>query len=89
LKLELAFLPPYSPALAPIELVFGFIKSKIRASAKEEAVNFSKSTGIRYIQNALQELTAHVIKKVWLRMVKTAKEVIVGENMGEEEVSQD
>ena len=28
LKLKLYFLPPYSPSLAPIELMFGWIKKK-------------------------------------------------------------
>jgi transposase len=41
----MVYLPPYSPTLAPVEMIFGFIKSNIKKKYQSKSINFGKKEG--------------------------------------------
>ena len=43
LKLKASYSPPYSPKLAPVELFFNIIKSKIRSNFSNQIIDFQKN----------------------------------------------
>jgi transposase len=50
------FLPPYSPEYAPVELVFGLIKSKFREKSSTKRINFGKAEGMIEIAKIWKEI---------------------------------
>ena len=75
--LEIVFLPPYSPELAPIETVFALIKAKIRRNLDQIKWSFQKYEGKKKIINALSKISKETIHKVWLGVVKISKSFIL------------
>jgi transposase len=51
------FIPPYTPTLAPIELVFGVIKKRIKSEKEKRAINFSKKKGKMCIIEAMNQIS--------------------------------
>ena len=47
LRLNLSLLPPYSSTLAPVELIFGVLKSRIAVERRYKVINFGQSSGIK------------------------------------------
>ena len=41
LGMQMQFLPPYSPKLAPVEIVFGMLKNKLRAKKSQHVIRYS------------------------------------------------
>jgi hypothetical protein len=58
------FLPPRTPTLNPIELVFGFIKHQVRKNCPDEG--YSSSGLIQAIHNAFRMVTPTMIKN-WVK----------------------
>ena len=54
LNLNVFYLPPYWPHLAPVELLFKIIKSKIRSKFWEKEINFDKNLGMEWIHSVLK-----------------------------------
>ena len=77
LNLNILFLPPYSPILAPIEIFFKLVKSKIRSSKIAKGVNFSNKEGTMLIFSACDNLKLVSRKKVWTDFMRTAIELII------------
>ena len=50
LRLSVYFLPPYSPALAPVEQFFKIVKSKVRSLENIKGVNFGSKNGEELIE---------------------------------------
>ena len=75
--LETVFLPPYSPELARIKIVFAFIKAKIRRNLDQIEWSFQKYEGKKKIINALSKISKENIHKVWLGIVKISKSFIL------------
>lgn len=73
---NVVFLPPYSPEMAPIELMFRSLKAKIRASKKSYGVNFSKVEGAKLITATLGSLKNSSWEKAWLAVVAHLRQII-------------
>ena len=77
LNLSIAFLPPYSPFLAPVELFFKILKSKMRKLMLRKEVNFNKIEGRKEIFNSVVDFDKGWIKKIWIEFVSNAKQTIL------------
>ena len=69
-------LPPYSPEFAPVELVFGLIKSHIRNKREKCKIDYSKESGLEAILSGLKFLTTTWIYKMWKRSISVIRERI-------------
>ena len=65
LGLNVAYLPPYWPTLAPVEILFKLIKTKIRSIHCEYNVDYLKDSGTELIMNAMSSLEPTKIKNIW------------------------
>ena len=77
LSLELNYLPPYWPHLAPVELVFGAIKKRISCLKIKEAIDFDKPSGKKIILNTLRNINTDVWIKMWGKFIFEAKQAIL------------
>ena len=77
LNMRIIGLPPYWPHLAPVELVFGYVKNHIRRQCISNSVDYSKTSGKRTIIKGLEGLTSQVGYKMWKKVVQTSKHIIV------------
>ena len=75
--LQILFLLPYNPELAPIESVFATIKAKMKRTISKETCNFKKNEGKRKIIDALSEISKTTIHKIWIRVIQVAKSFII------------
>ena len=64
LNLNIFYLPPYWPHLAPVELLFKIIKSKIRSKFWEKEINFDKNSGMEWIYCVLKETNTLYVKQI-------------------------
>ena len=74
---ELNWLPPYSPTLAPVETAFGVIKRKIWTTKSKEKINFSKPSGRKVIIDILKTVTYDILIGVWLHFIWEAKKLMI------------
>ena len=65
LGLKVAYLPPYWPALAPVELLFKIIKTKIRSMSYSNNVDYLKDSGTDLIIKAMASLEPTKISSIW------------------------
>ena len=65
LGMNVCFLPPYSPVLAPVEQFFKLLKAKIRSACVKSITNFSSKSGIKTIINAWEGISLQSMQKVW------------------------
>ena len=70
------FLPAYSPELAPVELLFRFIKNKMRKLMKNKKISFNNQAERVIIFESIQDLNCKNIKDMWIQFVKNAKSII-------------
>ena len=52
------FLPAYSPSLAPIELVFGYLKATLKSEWKFDTIELSQKEGTNAIKNSLMKVSS-------------------------------
>ena len=74
---EIHSLPPYSPNLSPVEMVFGISKRAITKSLQSRVIDFSKPSGKREIIASLKILDRDMVLKLWRKFIKEAKYCIV------------
>ena len=77
LSIELNWVPPYSPNLSPVEMVFGVSKKKIWANKGKEKINFSKPSGKKVLVNVLKTLSNRTCMGMWLQFIWEAKKVML------------
>ena len=73
LKMELNYLPPCWPHLAPIELIFGALKKRITAIKLGEAIDILKRAGRDLLLNAwvkMEEINARIYGFTLLKKLK-------------------
>ena len=73
IKLIFEWLSPYSPKLAPVEKVFGMTKTMISRKQNINCIDFSKKTGLDWLQNSLQDLTTIKLNSLYLYFINEAK----------------
>ena len=74
--LEINSLPPYSPNLAPVEMVFGFSKNLISKKFTKNKINFENRSGKLAIMNSFAGLDTKLCLKLWGELVRQAGIVI-------------
>ena len=77
LKMELNYLPPYLPHLAPIELIFGALKKRITVIKLGEEIDFAKPSEKRFIIECLSQNGRDKCKNLWIHFMNEAKRVII------------
>ena len=68
-KLIIWYIPPYTPIYAPVELVFKFIKAKIKAFGRQTQINYSKKEGQRLIVEALKFINSKAAINTWIAVI--------------------
>ena len=74
---HLSFLPPYSPTLAPVKLIFGVLKRRIAVERQYKVINFGQSSGTNAIVNAMQVINKTFVLKLWSRFRQEAVECLI------------
>ena len=77
LSLPVRFLAPYCPEAAPIERIFGKIKSKLRVLGWTQNIDFSKKNGVEIIFSLVKSLTKESWLKAWTDVIKEARLSII------------
>ena len=77
MKHKTNFFPPYWPHLAPVELFFKLIKSKIRSNYSKIQLDFSGTSGRDWICKVWSAITTQAVKKIWICFIKQAKKWIL------------
>ena len=70
------YFPPYSPELAPIELLFRSLKAKIRVCSGEEEVYFSSQHEVDPICKVLRQVKPKEIVNYWIQIFIQVKSII-------------
>ena len=76
-SIELNFLPPYSPNLAPVEMIFGVIKRKLLSTKWKEKISFSKPSGRRTLVDILKTLSHDSLIRMWFHLIWEARKVML------------
>ena len=74
---EVRFSVSYWPEVAPVELVFKKIKSKLRSLGGTTVINFDNEKGVAKIFQLLQTIELASTVQDWINTVKAAKESII------------
>ena len=69
------FIPPYTPELAPVELLFGFLKRRITRN-RSEALNFRTKRGRRVIADELLAIDWETVKAMWSHLYSKIKDLL-------------
>ena len=77
LDLNIKYLPPYSPMLAPVEGLFKLIKSKIRSYSKLKGVNFGTKDGTKLIHDSWSQIKLQSRINLWISVINIAIELII------------
>ena len=72
LDLHLGLLPPYSPAFAPTEWVFGVNKKMIWTLKEHKWVNFSKPSGEKVLIRWMKTIDKNLGQALWLQFITSS-----------------
>ena len=75
--MEIHYLPPYWPHLAPIEIIFGATKRRISNLKTSNPIDFTKPTGKKIIMNSLVQINTKICMNFWRKFIKEAKASIM------------
>ena len=76
-KFTMYLLPQYSPDLAPVELMFGAVKRKIKGEIWRQGCRFSSECGKDAIIQAWASIGQESITRMWMTMIRQAKKYIL------------
>ena len=77
LGIRMRFLPQYSPKLAPVEIVFGMLKSKLKAKKGQQIIKYSLISGRKKICQALSGFSKEKALNLWSVFIDEAKIAIL------------
>ena len=82
-RVSTIYLPPYSPELAPIELLFRSLKAKLRKWVDQREVSFSSQHGLEIVCQSLKQIRSKEILRYWTHFYKEIKSSLdfLGENL--------
>ena len=66
---NIAFLPPYCPEMAPVEKFFGILKCLIRKDKTYSTMNWNKH-GVHFISDWVRKIDPNIIAKIWRTFTK-------------------
>ena len=72
-KINTLYLPPYWPELAPVELLFRSLKSKLRCHREKEHVNFLSQNGIELASSTLKKIRPREVINYWNKFYSEVK----------------
>ena len=75
--IKLNFLPPYSPNLTPVEMIFGVMKRYLITQRNRRIVNFNRPSGRKLIKLSMSKLDIELVHKLWERFIKAGIWVIL------------
>ena len=75
-KINWIYLPPYTPELAPIELLFRSLKAKLRICDAKGETRLSSQRGIDVITAALRQIKSEEITGYWNQFFNEIKSII-------------
>ena len=75
-KINWIYLPPYTPELAPIELLFRSLKAKLRICDAKGETRLSSQRGIDVITAALRQIKSEEITGNWNQFFNEIKSII-------------
>ena len=67
---KVAFIPPYTPSLAPIELVFNLLKILLNKQWKNRITNLNKYRGLREVRESLAAVDRAMIVRVFKNFLR-------------------
>ena len=74
--INVEFLSPYWPNLAPVEALFKFIKSRVKKLWVGKSVNCSKPTGIKTIHEACSQISEQAQNDTWISFTREGRQFI-------------
>ena len=77
LGLEINMLPPYTPQLEPVELVFGMSKKRIQRQDVRQQINYGNPSGKKSVMDLLRNLDVTTCCKIWTKFIKISKSCII------------
>ena len=75
-KVNVLYLPPYCPELAPVELMFRSLKSKLRSFRSNESISYLSQKGIDLVTATLAKIRSKEIQSYWGQLYKEVKQCI-------------
>ena len=77
LNLEVRFWAPYWQEVAPVERIFGKIKSKLRVLGGSMNIDFSKKKGVELIFRIINSINKDSLLKAWIDVIKEVRMTVV------------
>ena len=74
---KMRFSVPYWPEVAPVELTFGKIKSKLRSQGGTAVIDFEKEKGIEKIFRFTESIEQSSWVRAWIKKIQEAKASLV------------
>ena len=72
-EMKIVFLPPYSPSLAPIELIFGWIKRKLCKNLIGTKLSLDSKEASNAIFNVIKEIDKRLVINIFGRFYRELK----------------
>ena len=72
-RVNVLYLPPYWPELAPVELMSRSLKSKPKSFKEKESINYWSQDGIDLVVTTLKKIRSKEILNYWSQFYKEAK----------------
>ena len=72
-RLNVLYLPPYTPEFAPIELLFRSIKAKLKMHREKQWLSLKSQNGIELVSAALRKIKQKEIWKYWSALFEQVK----------------
>ena len=70
------YIPPYSPNLAPVELVFSVLKRKLVSKEKQKSINLCNYEGYNLAVKSMKEIDTTIIKNCYSYFYEELKKSI-------------
>ena len=74
--IQVEFLHPYCPTLAPVEVLFKNIKCSLKKLSFWKSIDYSKPTGIQIIRQACWQITDKIRHDAWISFIKERRKSI-------------
>ena len=78
IDVDVLFLPPYSPELAPVEFYFRDLKSVMKKINRNINIKFNSEKGRMKIYETLTKIGKNIVLNWWKEMIENAKQSIIG-----------
>ena len=70
------FLQAYSPQLAPVEVLFSILKTKIRSWEEYSKIDFNKMSGMNWIFSCMSTIDISKSARLWNKLIIACFEIL-------------